>query len=621
MYLNDKELKESASLVDVVSHYIKLKKDGSNYVGYCPFHSEKTPSFSISKNKNIFKCFGCGVSGNNSVEFVMQKEHLTYPLALEKVASIVGFTLEKESTEPIKPMPKLQKVSDRMVKYFESRGISNNTLLHFKITESEEYFSNKKKNMNAICFNHYENNELVHIAFRAGDKSMKSTVNSKKIFYNIDAIRDTEDCIVCEGHIDCLSIFEAGFINCVSVPNGSNSDLRCIDYSYQSFTNKKKIILATDNDKSGIELREKLLFRFGRDKCWIVKYPDGCKDANDVLKLHGKEKLKECIDSAYQLTIEGLHSTEEIQNDLMDMYENGLPPGFCSGIEGLDDYIRFDLGLVTTITGYPSSGKSEVLDTIIVNLAKNTDWVFGVISFENQPIKLHYSKLLEKAIGKSFDFRKDAANRITKDEISYNLPFIEERFKIIDRTRIKLTLENILEKARELILRYGMKALVIDPYNKVLHTTQNMYDANYVNEFMNALNSFAIENRIHIFLVAHPAKPAPNETKAPTLYSISGGANFYNQTDNGIVVYRDREKNLVDIIVSKIRFSSQGKEGFCSYEFNTLTRQYKYITSSMPLNNYHFEKQKRETLLQQSRFFDDDFGDNTLPVKFEEPPF
>ena len=116
-----------------------------------------------------------------------------------------------------------------------------------------------------------------------------------------------------------------------------------------------------------------------------------------------------------------------------------------------------------------------------------------------------------------------------------------------------------------------------------------MYDPSYINEFMNKITNFAVAWNIHIFLVAHPSKllkdKSTGKIEVPSLYSISGGANFYNQMDNGIVINRDRQTNIVDVIIGKIRFSEQGKEGFVSYSFNTFTRQYSYHTSSDPLSS------------------------------------
>ena len=90
---------DAAQIVDVVQEFVPLKKRGVNYLGLCPFHNEKTPSFTVSPSKEIFKCFGCGKVGN-SVNFVMEHEHLTYPEALKYLAKKYHIeVIEKELSQ------------------------------------------------------------------------------------------------------------------------------------------------------------------------------------------------------------------------------------------------------------------------------------------------------------------------------------------------------------------------------------------------------------------------------------------------------------------------------------------------------------------------------------------
>ena len=234
-----------------------------------------------------------------------------------------------------------------------------------------------------------------------------------------------------------------------------------------------------------------------------------------------------------------------------------------------------------------NSGKSEMLDYIAASLAINQSWRFGVFSMENQPTYLHDQKIAEKIVGKAFAFRKDKNHRIAESELELIFDTLDDRFKTIDKTQADISVDGILEKAKELIHRYGIKGLIIDPYNKIYHKTANMYDPSYINEFMSKLTNFAVTWNIHIFLVAHPSKllkeKSTGKVEVPSLYSISGGANFYNQMDNGIIIHRDREAKIVDVIIGKIRFSEQGREGFVSFTFDTMTRQYTYATSSYPM--------------------------------------
>lgn len=587
MFTNLSELKDKINVVDVISRYVKLKKAGSNYEVCCPFHKEKSPSFKVHKAKNNFKCFGCGVGGS-AIDFVMKYNNTSFVQAIEEIAGFYNFTLEKESKEIIKPLPRLEKISKEFIDNFEKkRGISNNTLLRFGITESTEYMPKAKSEIKVICFNYTKYGELVNIKFRGANKDMRLSKDAELVFYNIDAIPEEEECCICEGEIDCLSLYEAGFNNAISTPNGANTNFKYIDNCYEFFTNKKKIYIAVDNDEAGRKLKDELVNRFGKERCYIVEFPAGCKDANDVLVKHGKEVLRNCVINAKQINISGIVPKNERKESLFSLYKNGVPTGTASGIFGLDEYIRFQGGLVTVITGSPSSGKSEFLDYITSSLAVNEGWRFGVFSFENQPTYLHDQKIAEKMVGKAFAFRKDRQNRISETELELVFDTLDDRFKTIDKTQADISVDGILEKAKELIYRYGIKGLVVDPFNKVLHKCSNMYDPSYINEFMSKFTNFAVTWNVHIFLVAHPSKllkdKQTGKIEVPSLYSISGGANFYNQMDNGIIIHRDRSTGIVDVIIGKVRFSEQGKEGFVSYTFNTFTRQYSFHTSSEPI--------------------------------------
>ncbi|MFH1625193.1 MAG: CHC2 zinc finger domain-containing protein, partial [Pseudomonadota bacterium] len=89
------EIKERASIVDVISDYISLKKVGKNYKGLCPFHSETTPSFTVNEEKQIFHCFGCN-TGGNAFNFLMKMDHLSFPEAVRGLARRYGVTIPKE---------------------------------------------------------------------------------------------------------------------------------------------------------------------------------------------------------------------------------------------------------------------------------------------------------------------------------------------------------------------------------------------------------------------------------------------------------------------------------------------------------------------------------------------
>lgn len=574
------ELKQTASLLDIVSSKIKLKKDGANHSGLCPFHNEKSPSFKVKGD--MYKCFGCGKSGD-VFSFVMESENTTFFEAVKKVAASINFELKEDTTNYIKPVERLTKLNDKFLQHFESkRKISNNTLLRFGITESIEWMPKAKTEIPVICFNYFKDEQLINIKFRGANKDMKLAKDAELIFYNLDAIKDDKECVIVEGEIDSLSMYESGIYNCVSVPNGANVNgkvnLKYLDNCFDYFANKTKIIIATDNDAAGKRLSDELVRRFGKERCYKLEFPEDCKDANDILCKYGKEHLKSLTYNAKEFPIDGVHTMTEMEHDLNDYYLNGYPKGERFGLGSFDDLLQFTGGQFTTVTGIPNGGKSEWVDNIMAKSVISSGWKWAICSFENSPATFHVTKLMEKIVGKSFAFRQNLEYRISQWEFEQSKQVINDFFYFMNINALDVTLDGILEKALELIKRKGINGLLIDPWNYIEHKIPPGYtETQYISESLTKIKTFALQHQIHIFVVAHPTKMRKDDKgkfEIPNLYSISGSAHWFNKTDNGICVYRNFDTGIVDIYVQKVRFSWLGKVDFCSYTFNSDTRQY-----------------------------------------------
>ncbi len=586
------QVKGAAIISEVVGKFLTLKKDGVNLTACCPFHNEKSPSFKVSATKNIFKCFGCGVSGD-SIEFVMKHENKNYIEALTVIAGMYNIELVEEETAVkknyVKPVFIPNGLSIEGVNYFKSRYINANTLQELKVTQVNEWMPKAKKPVETICFNYFRNDEIVNIKYRAlADKDFKLSKDAELIFYNLDSIRGAETVVIVEGEMDCLSVHQSGFKAVVSVPNGAAKGNQKLDYlnnCWESFATAKRIILMVDNDEPGIMLRDELARRFGFDRCYKVDYPKGCKDANDILMKLGAPSVIDCINYAVEFPIEGVFSMNELLSDVENYYTSGYPMGIRVGIPNFDDHLRLMLGQLTTITGIPSAGKSEFTDYIITECAKNNGWSAGICSFENQPSSLHVTKIMEKYVGKSFAPRFNDADRISRTEFDKAVNFVNDNFYFININKIDVTLQGILDKAKELILRKGIKMLLIDPWNYIEHKFgKGQTETQYISESLTKLKAFALTHNIHVILIAHPAKMPKNNGKyeVPTLYSISGSAHFFNKTDNGITVYRDFENKTVEIHIQKVRYSWLGEVGSVTFTYDVERRQYR--TESVKIN-------------------------------------
>lgn len=575
-------IKDAAVINEVIGSFVTLKREGKDYKCCCPFHSEKSPSFSVSPVKGIYKCFGCGRSGD-SITFLIEHEKMSYIDAIKWIASKYNISLEETNPNKkfVKPVARLEKVNKKVIDWFEQeRCISNNTLLRFKITEANEWMPQFKQEVNVICFNYYRGEELVNIKFRGPQKSFKMAKDAELIFYNLPSIENEKECYIVEGEIDCLSLYEVGIYNVVSVPNGAapgNQRLEYLDNCFSYFEKKTKVILMVDNDGPGNKLKEELCRRIGIEKCFQVEYIDGCKDANDILVKHGKEALRSVAQNAKEWPIEGLVAMDDMYETVVEFYEKGYPKGDKANVGEFDELLSFYPGQLTVITGIPGSGKSEFVDWLMASLAKHHEWPWGICSFENPP-EFHVTKLAEKFTGKSFAFRKDPAHRMNHSEFEYAIGMIDKYFHFINLSLIDVTMDGLISKGTELVKRKGIKGILFDPWNCIEHKFAGDNETKYVLECLNKFISFLEKYRLHGFLVAHPTKLKKDHRtgkyEVPTLYNISGSAHFFNRTHNGLSVYRDFETNTVDIYVQKIKWSWLGKIGFCTYQFNPFTREY-----------------------------------------------
>ena len=453
------------------------------------------------------------------------------------------------------------KLSDNVVGWFDKRGISQFTLRKLNITEGEEWMPQIGKEVNTIKFNYFKDGDLINIKYRDAYKNFKLFKDAELIPYNIDGIKNSETAIIVEGEIDALTLWECGFHNVVSVPNGSNWDW--LDNSIDYFDDKERIVLATDADIPGVKLRNELASRLGIERCYKVDF-DICKDANEYLNEHGKEKLIDVINNQIPFPIEGVFSLNDVRDELDILFEEGLKPGEKTGIVQLDNHLTYSTSRLYTITGIPGHGKSEILDFILCRLNIMSGWKIGYFSPENHPMEWHLSKIIEKISGDKFGKMPRDLYRYTADYVNDNFFFVnpEDNYDI----------DNILEKARYLVRRKGIRAFVIDPYNKLEHQLKSSQsETNYISEFLDKVLRFAKINDVAMFLVAHPRKMGKDGKKyeIPTLYDISGSANFYNKTDFGITVYRDFEGGFVSVYVQKVKFKHMGEEGYTNFIYNT----------------------------------------------------
>ena len=359
--------------------------------------------------------------------------------------------------------------------FFNSRGILWSQDIDLPVISGKRYF-NGFGELDAVGFVYGDQSQPSAIKWRAINQKAFTQEGAARHFYGIEFIPDdAKELIIVEGECDALALASAG-IAAVSCPNGapqmvsgksfSPEDDNKFSYIWEArelIDRCDKIILATDNDKAGHALAEEIARRIGRAKCWAINYPAGCKDANEVIQQHGVEALKDVVSKSQPLPLKGVYSAKSYIQDVQDIFAKGVGSGESPGIASIDDLFTIAEGQLSVVTGVPSSGKSEFVDQIMVNLAQNCSWKFAVASFENPP-HFHIAKLSEKIVGKAF-FEGEAA-RMTNKELTDCSNFIDKHFVFLDsRDGAVSTIDSIIDRAKQAVMRLGIRGLVIDPYN------------------------------------------------------------------------------------------------------------------------------------------------------------
>lgn len=576
---------------------------------------KRDKSLSVDLDKGVWNCHYCGWGGCLGHADTDKKRWM------ERQPWFRPTQIRKQKPEYKRPTPKQHaQMGERALAWFASRGISQATLETLKVTEGEEWMPQKNGKINTVQFNYYRDGQLINTKYRTGDKCFKLCSGAELIPYNIDAIKGQKECIIVEGEMDALSFYEVGRHDVVSVPNGANANLDYLDdFIEDYFEDKETIYIAVDTDAKGVMLRDELIRRFGADRCRVLDFGEDCKDANEHLMAHGRESLLRCIAQAPEIKVEGVFTVSDFEQSLDAIFEFGLQKGVVMGHENVDRLISFETKRLCMVTGYPGSGKSEFIDEMAERLNMRYGWRFAYFSPENAPLAYHASKLIEKFTGKHFDQK-----HLTFGEYKQVKEHLEQNFFFIAPSDYKV--DTILEKAKYLVRRKGIKALVIDPYNRLEDEKSGMKETDYISLLLDRLTNFAQQHDILIILMAHPTKPAKNKDgkiDPPTLYDISGSAHFFNKADFGIVVHRDRVNNTVEIRIEKVKFRHLGEPGTALMKYNLNNGRYTpYYPEQEPQwdNTNHLVEEERRRAQDAAEAAHFDFDDWLRPTD-EEAPF
>jgi twinkle protein len=468
--------------------------------------------------------------------------------------------------------------------WLQQRGISQQTADRMKLFAAEKYFSKLGKSNEAIGFPYFRNGALVAAKYRSfPDKDFTQDSGGAHDFFGIDMVKKGEPLIIVEGEIDCLTLLELGIENVVSVPSGApikvadGKVLPSEDKKFAYVWNAREIIdaapyvvLATDQDNAGQALAEELARRIGKEKCRLAKFDK--KDLNEVhLDDPARTEVFKVIESAAAYPISGISDAGTYFDRLNDLYNKGTGKGFSTGYQSVDSVYTVAPAQLTVVTGYPSSGKSNFIDQIMVNLARDHDWKFAVCSFENQP-EIHISRLMEIYTKRRFFEGKDRMSEADKD-IAFK--FVKDHFLFIDTNGEEpSTLDSILERARAAVKRMGVRGLVIDPYNYIELPKSDGTETNAISDMLTRVQKFCKAHDVHTWFIAHPSKITRQgvEQPRPDGMSIAGSMAWWAKTDCGLTVHR--REHHVEIAVWKCRYRWVGTQGETTMLYNKTAGTY-----------------------------------------------
>ncbi len=582
---------------------IPLGRTSGNIKVLCPHchdqrKNKRDKSLSVNLDKGVWQCHYCQWKGTIHIG-------------------------ERNTDSPRKqyrrPTPRpITALSRKLVEWFNKRGISEWVLERMRINEGMQFMPQDGKQMNTVQFNYYLNNELINVKYRTGSKHFMLESGAELIPYNLDAITGQPECIITEGEMDCLSFVEIGKPYCISVPNGANANLSYLDDFVDGwFEDKETIYIAVDTDKKGLLLRDELIRRFGSERCRIVTYGDDCKDANEHLQKYGKESLERCLKEAKEVKVDGVFTLADYEEDLDAIYQNGLQKGFLVGHPNFDALCSFETKRLAVVTGIPGSGKSEFIDEMCVRFNIFYNFKVAFFSPENVPLAYHGVKIIEKLCGKRLQSVDERGENIQPQEYKHAKEYYQDNFFHI-LPEDEYTIENVLNKAKYLVRKRGIRILVIDPFNR-LENEQKGHESEtqYISRVLDKLTNFAQQNDVLVFLMAHPTKIKKDVNGGiPTLYDINGSANFYNKADFGIIVHRERDenKNYTIVRVEKVKFRHLGQPGEAYFKFNAINGRYiPWNKSESEVVDYHADMNNLIVAKQNNSINQPTLPDTMLP--------
>ena len=526
------------------------------------------PSVRMNLKTGIGKCFHCGR------QFLIKEQMRPY---LRQSGPSVSRSYKLPKGDDLNL---LVIHSDDVKNYLISRSITDFEMLdRLHVMECVRYVNGYDQK--TIAFPSYDGSVMVNVMYRTLSKKFQSETDCEPIPWNVDSVLGEESVFITEGRMDALSLIQCGHPGTVSIHNGANFDIRSFDrFKFSHFDSLKTIYIAGDNDTVGLDMRRRLAAYFGESRCRIVEWMwpseddmETAKDANECLMKGGPSAVEYCIDHAEACHIIGEVRAESEFEGLDDLRQNGLPPSETIRLGAFDRHVKFQTSRLYIVTGLPGTGKSTFADFLAVKLLKESGWKCSIFSPEKFPLRLHYMELAEKILGRSLSDRhlSDLEFGQCKDYMNRNIFHISAEGD--------MGISSILHTATQQVLSYGVKLLLLDPFNYIdLGSESGMTDTQKISRILITIVQFARQMNVCVILVAHPRKPgfdSRGQLIPITMFDIFGSSDFNNKCDVGIVLQREKEDNILLVKVEKMRFDPMlGSSGIVPLHYDSASGRY-----------------------------------------------
>jgi 5S rRNA maturation endonuclease (ribonuclease M5)/KaiC/GvpD/RAD55 family RecA-like ATPase len=458
-------------------------------------------------------------------------------------------------------------LTDKDVKWFEGRMISQTTLVKMRVYSDSEFMTQFSKKVDVICFPYFSGNKLINIKYRGPEKSFKLVKGAELIFWNIDCLKKHTEVIIVEGEMDALTMIQAGFENTLSVPNGAAKNL---DYlNPVMFHQIKKIFIAVDQDEAGIELKNKLIRKLGAERCYIVSFKD-CKDANEYLLKYG-DAIKDVIKNATSVPLIEEHDflIGKSANDWMkEASRRPIPKMLFSELWHETEFCIF--------FSTSGNGKSALAVQIGNSIASGIPIPGFKMEATSQTVLYFDFELSDKQFEQRYS--EKFTNHFTFDEKLLRFEIDPEGDKP-EKLTIEEFLINSIEKR---IVKYNAKILIVD---NITYLSCDSEKAKEALPLMKKLKELKKKYDLSILGLTHT--PKRDESKPITKNDLFGSSMIYNFCDSCFSIGKSTSDE-------SLRYIKQIKERFTSKIFdadNVIVLQIEKPGNCLQLNHIGFGKE------------------------------